>query len=86
MLERRVPSSTRTVHGATLTMSTMGGYSVTHEGDYLGFIHATQGDLWNTYLRVPEDSAADWLGKLRQDDAVLAILRAAGRATDGAAA
>jgi hypothetical protein len=85
MLERRVPSSTRTVHGATLTMSTMGGYSVTHEGDYLGFIHAAQGSLWNTYLRVPDDSA-DWLGKLRQDDAVLAILRAAGRATEEAAA
>lgn len=85
MLERRVPLSIRTVHGATLTMSTMGGYSVTHEGDYLGFIHAAQGDLWNAYLRVPEE-AADWLGKLRQDDAVLAILRAAGRAVEGQAA
>jgi hypothetical protein len=85
MLERRVPSGTRTVHGATLTMSTMGGYSVTYEGDYVGFIHAAQGDLWNAYLRVPEESA-DWLGKLRQDDAVLAILRAADRATEGAAA
>jgi hypothetical protein len=84
MVERRVPYSTREIAGATLTISTMGGYSVTVDGDYIGFMHAAQGNLFNTYQRVPGEEA-NWLGKYVQDDAVRAIVGACGRATEEAA-
>lgn len=77
-MDRRVPSSTREVAGATLTISTMGGYSVLDGDDYIGFLHAAQGSLFNAYLRVP-DAPADWLGKYTAEDGVRAIMRACGR-------
>ena len=76
-MDRRVPFRRHEIHGAVLEVSTSGGYSVLFGGAYLGYIHASVGDRWNTYRRVP-DSVAAYLGKFNQDDAVDAILRAAG--------
>lgn len=81
---RRVPPSSREIHGATLEVSTMGGYSVHYEGAYLGYIHATVGGVWNTYRRVP-GGPDDWLGRHREDDAVYEILAAWGRVPGRAA-
>ena len=78
-MERRVPSSTREIAGATLTVSTMGGYSVLVDGDYIGFMHAAQGNLFNAYQRVPGETG-NWLGKFAAEDAVRAIMGACGRA------
>lgn len=75
-MDRRVPSRRREIHGAVLEISTSNGYSVLYDGAYLGYIHASVGDRWNTYRRVP-NSVAAYLGKFNQTDAVDAILRAA---------
>lgn len=83
-MERRVPFSSREVAGATLTISTMGGYSVLVDGHYIGFIHAVQGNLFNAYQRVPGGTDT-WLGKHAEADAVHAILNACGRAPEEAA-
>ena len=78
-MERRIPSRTREVAGATLTISTVGGYSISVAGDYIGYLHASQGGQFNTYLRVP-DGMDEWLGKYREEDAVRAVIGACGRA------
>jgi hypothetical protein len=78
-VERRIASSTREIAGAVLTVSTMGGYSVEVDGDYIGFMHAAQGDLFNAYQRVPGESG-NWLGKFGAEDAVRVIMRACGKA------
>lgn len=83
-MERRIPASTREIAGATLTISTMGGYSVTVAGDYIGFIHAAGGGLFNAYQRVT-DRPDNWLGKFVEEDAVRAILDACGQALAEAA-
>ncbi len=84
LLPRRVPPGDRLIHGATLTVSTMGGYSVIHDGDYLGYLHASLGDQWNVYRR--DDKAMDeHLGRCTLESGVLAILRATGRASEAAA-
>ena len=76
-MERRVPFSTREIAGATLTTSTMGGYSVEVDGRYVGYMHASQGDQFNAYRRVP--GADDcWLGTYVEEDAVRAIMGAVG--------
>ena len=43
---RRIQSSTCEIAGATLTVSTSGGYSVSFKGAYIGYIHASLGDQW----------------------------------------
>ncbi len=80
-MERRVPRGQREIAGAVLTRSTTGGLSVTHQSDYVGYLHASLGALFNTYRR--ESNAMDeWLGKYRLEEGVKAILRASGRAVD----
>jgi hypothetical protein len=61
-MERRVPGGQREIAGAVLTLSTMGGYSVTHRSDYLGYLHASVGDQFNVYRR-KANAMDDWLGK-----------------------
>lgn len=78
-MERRVPPASRKIHGATLAVSTMGGYSVTLGDEYLGYLHASVGGKFNTYRR-KTNQLDDHLGKFVMDDAVLAILRACGKA------
>lgn len=85
-MEHGVPFRKREIAGATLEISTVGGYSVVADGVYVGYLHASQGNLFNAYRRVPTGADA-WLGKYAEDEAVRAILRACGRApktaTDG---
>jgi hypothetical protein len=80
-MERRVPGGQREIAGAVLTVSTMGGYSVTHRSDYVGYLHASVGDKFNVYQR-KAGAADDWLGKYRLEEGVKAILRACGRTVD----
>ena len=74
-MERRVPPGEREIAGAKLKVSTMGGYSIEHDGEYVGWIHASAGDRWNAYLRRPGTSG-DFLGRFGQEEAVLAIVKA----------
>ncbi|MEV4351118.1 hypothetical protein AB0J83_42215 [Actinoplanes sp. NPDC049596] len=74
-MERRVPLSTRVIAGATLEVSTMGGYSVHVGGDYIGYVHAGIGDQWHAY-RCRGDGPDEYLGHFRMDDAVGRITRA----------
>lgn len=83
-MERRVPSSTREIAGARLMVSTRGGYSVLVDGDYIGYMHAAQGSLFNAYQRVPGSEPDLWLCKVRLEDAVSAIMLAAGRVPQAA--
>ena len=76
-MERRIPSSTQKISGATLTISTMGGFSVEIDGRYIGFMHATHGALFNAYERVPGERG-NWLGQYPKEGAVHAIMRASG--------
>ncbi|SDT74472.1 hypothetical protein [Actinoplanes derwentensis] len=76
-MERRIPSSTQEIAGATLTISTMGGFSVEIDGRYIGFMHATHGALFNAYQRVPGERG-NWLGRHSKEGAVRAIMRANG--------
>ena len=80
-MERRVPGGQRKIAGAVLTLSTMGGFSVTHRNDYVGYLHASVGDRFNVYRR-NADEMDDWLGKYRLDEGVKVILRACGRTVD----
>jgi hypothetical protein len=80
-MERHVPGGQREIAGAVLTLSTMGGYSVTHRGDYLGYLHASVGDQFNAYRR-KANAMDDWLGKYRLEEGVKAILRACDRAVE----
>jgi hypothetical protein len=77
-MERRVPAGQREIAGAVLTRSTMGGFSVTHRSEYLGYLHASLGDQFNVYRR-KVNAVDDWLGKYRLEEGVKAILRACGR-------
>ncbi|WP_433304968.1 hypothetical protein ACQP2F_16805 [Actinoplanes sp. CA-030573] len=84
-MERRVPGGRREIAGAVLTLSTMGGYSVSHDGADVGYLHASVGDQFNLYRRTA-DGTGDWLGKYRLEDGVRAILSACdqtGRAEQG---
>ncbi len=47
-MERRVPGGQREIAGAVLTLSTMGGFSVTHQSDYVGYLHASVGDQFTS--------------------------------------
>ena len=80
-MERRVPGGQREIAGAVLTLSTMGGYSVTHRNDYLGYLHASVGDQFNAYRR-KANAMDDWLGKYRLEEGVKAILRACDRVVE----
>lgn len=73
------------IAGATLVVSTTNGFSVIHDGDYLGYIHASAGNQWNAYQR-HEDRFDDHLGRYTQEEAVRSIMRACGRADQGKAA
>ena len=84
-MERRTRSRTREIAGATLTISAMGGYSVLADGDYIGYLHACQGDQFNAYQRVP-GGTDNWLGKYVEEEAVRAIMGACGRAIPDEAA
>jgi hypothetical protein len=76
-VERRIPPSEREVAGAKLVVSKMGGYTVAHDGDYIGWIHASVGDQWNAYVR-RSGTTGDLLGRFRQEEAVRAIVGAWG--------
>lgn len=79
-MEHRVPPSSKEIlPGVCLEVSTVGGYSVTHDGDYIGWIHASVGDRWNAYRRVPGDPMGDHLGRFNQVEAVRRIVAASGR-------
>ncbi len=80
-MERRVPGRQREIAGAVLTLSTMGGYSVIHRSDYLGYLHASVGDQFNVYRR-KVNAEDDWLGKYRLEEGVKAIMRACGRSVE----
>ena len=80
-MERRVPGGQREIAGAVLTLSTMGGFSVTHRSVYVGYLHASVGDRFNVYRR-KADEMDDWLGKYRLEEGVKAILRACGRTVE----
>jgi hypothetical protein len=75
-VDRRVPPGSREIAGATLTVSTMGGYSVLCGGEYIGYIHATVGDQWNAYTRRVGEMD-EHLGRFGQEDAVRRIVLAA---------
>ncbi|MEU4244250.1 hypothetical protein [Actinoplanes sp. NPDC026619] len=75
MTDRQVLPRTREIAGATLTVSTSGGYSVLYEGVYIGYIHASFGDRWNAYVRRVR-ALDDYLGKLGQEEAVRRIIGA----------
>lgn len=65
--------------GITLVRSTLGGFSIEADGDYIGWIHASSGDHWNAYLRVPGGEGR-YLGRIRpQLEAARRIAEAAGR-------
>jgi hypothetical protein len=65
--------------GVTLTRSTLGGYAVEWNGNYIGWIHASSGDTWNAYLRSARNgSAGSPLGRFTQNEAVRQIAIAAG--------
>lgn len=77
-MERRVqPGKREILPGVTLAVSTMGGYSVERDGDYVGWIHASIGNQWNAYLRRPGEPLGELLGKFDQDEAVRRIIAAA---------
>jgi hypothetical protein len=79
-MDRRLPLAEREVlPGVTLVRSTDGGLSVHQDGQYIGFIHASFGDQWNAYLRVP-GNGGQYLGRFRQDEAVRRIVVAQDRA------
>ena len=63
------------IAGARLVVSTMGGYSVVRDGDYIGWIHASVGAQWNAYVRRP-GTGGDHLGRFGQDEAVSRIVDA----------
>ena len=83
-MEHRVRPRECDICGATLVVSTVGGYSVIMDGDYIGFIHASLGDRWNTYSRVPHEEDQH-LGKFVQTEAVRRIILASGRTPRAAA-
>jgi hypothetical protein len=85
MPEHRFQPRSVKIAGATLVVSATNGYSVIHDGDYLGYIHASVGGQWNAYQR-HEDRADDHLGRFTQEEAVRSIMRASGRANQGKAA
>ena len=74
-MERIVLRSQHEIAGAVLTVSTGGGFSVTHRSDYVGFLHASVGDQFNVCRR-RINAEDDWLGKYRLKEGVEAILRA----------
>ncbi len=77
-MQPQVPKGQREIAGAILVQSTMGGFSVIHRNDYLGYLHASVGDKFNVYRRKLNEMD-DWLGKFQLEDGVRAILRASGR-------
>ncbi|MEU8820750.1 hypothetical protein [Actinoplanes sp. NPDC048796] len=68
-MERRVPLNSRRIAGATLTVSTMGGYSVTLDGTDIGYIHAGVSDDWHAYRRRP-GQPDEYLGHFAMEEAV----------------
>ncbi|SNY54613.1 hypothetical protein [Paractinoplanes atraurantiacus] len=68
-MERRVPLGNRKIAGATLTVSTMGGYSVSLDGTDIGYVHAGVGDEWHAYRR-RADRPDEYLGHFAMDEAV----------------
>lgn len=73
MIERRVLPRAWEIAGATLVVSTSGGYSVHYQGAYIGYIHASLGDQWNAYRRCV-DALDVYLGKFGQEEAVRRIV------------
>lgn len=80
-MEHRVLQRERTILGATLTVSTLNGWSVSIGRDYLGYLHASVGDQFNVYC-CRRGRLDDWLARSSLVDGVRHILKAAGRATE----
>jgi hypothetical protein len=81
MEARDVRDRTELSPGVTLVRSTLGGFSVVADGDYIGWIHASSGDYWNAYLRVPGVEGR-YLGRFHpQAEAARRIVQASGRPT-----
>ena len=70
--------------GVVLTRSTLGGFSIEADGHYIGWIHASSGDYWNAYQRVPGSAEGRYLGRFHpQAEAARRIVQASGRPTSG---
>ena len=68
--------------GVVLRRTTLGGFSIEADGDYIGWIHASSGDYWNAYLRVPGSAEGRYLGRFHpQAEAARRIVEASGRPT-----
>jgi hypothetical protein len=81
MEARDMRDRTEILPGITLVRSTLGGFSIEADGDYLGWIHASSGDYWNAYLRVP-GAEGRYLGRFHpQTEAARHIVEASGRPT-----
>lgn len=77
-MDLRVPSSRRTILGATLTVSTVNGWSVSIGNDYLGYLHASIGNRFNAYRR-RRSQPDEWLCKADLVEGVRSILLASGK-------
>ncbi|GAA0486247.1 hypothetical protein Ade02nite_09980 [Paractinoplanes deccanensis] len=78
-MQRRVPLGDRKVAGATLTVSTMGGYSIHLDGTDIGYVHAgaADGDQWHTYRR-HTGRPDEYLGRFAMEEAVRRLTGAPG--------
>ena len=61
--------------GVTLVVSSSGSHFVYCSGVLVGWLHASAGDRWQAYACAPGETGHH-VGRLRQDDAVKAIVRA----------
>jgi hypothetical protein len=65
--------------GVALTRSPLGGYSVEWNGKFIGWIHASVGDMWNAYVASATHlNPGTSLGRFTQSEAVQRIAMAAG--------
>ena len=63
--------------GIMLIRSTLGGYAIEADGNYIGWMHASNGDYWNGYLRAP-GGEGHFVGRFRpQLEAARRIVEAA---------
>jgi hypothetical protein len=76
MMDRGVrPAEREILPGVTLAVSASGSHFVYCNGVLVGRLHASAGDHWQACVCRPGE-AGHHVGRLRQDDAVKAIMRA----------